>query len=47
MCIRDSLDSVANLDLVTFRLSRLTANASDTMTGDAIVTAVILSYSDT
>ena len=42
-----NLDSVAALDLVTFRLSRLTANGSDTMTGDAIVVAVILSYSDT
>lgn len=42
-----NLDSVASLDLVTFRLSRLTANASDTMTGDAIALAVILSYSDT
>lgn len=42
-----NLDSVAALDLVTFRLSRVTANGSDTMTGDAIVLAVILSYSDT
>lgn len=42
-----NLDSVAALDLCTFRLSRLTANGSDTMTGDAIVVSVILSYSDT
>lgn len=42
-----NLDSVASLDLVTLRLSRLTANGSDTMTGDAIVVAVVLSYSDT
>lgn len=42
-----NLDSVANLDLVTFRLSRLTANGSDTMTGDAIVVGLVLSYSDT
>jgi hypothetical protein len=41
-----NLDAVANLDLVTFRLGRLPANASDTMTGDAIVVAVVLSYSD-
>lgn len=42
-----NLDSVANLDFVTFRLSRLTANGSDTMAGDAVVVSVILSYSDT
>lgn len=42
-----NLDSVANLDLVTFRLSRITGNGSDTMAGDAVATAVILSYSDT
>lgn len=42
-----NLDSVANLDLVTVRLARLPANASDTMTGDAIMVAGILSYSDT
>ena len=42
-----NLDSVAALDLVTVRLSRLTGNASDTLAGDAIVVAVVLSYSDT
>lgn len=42
-----NLDSVAALDLVTLRLSRLTGNVSDTMAGDAIVVAVVLSYSDT
>lgn len=42
-----NLDSVANLDWVTLRLSRLTGNASDTMAGDAIVPFVLLAYSDT
>lgn len=42
-----NLDSVANLDFVTLRVSRLTGNASDTMSGDAVILAVILSYSDT
>lgn len=42
-----NLDSVANLDLCTLRLARLPANASDTLTGDTIVVAVVLSYSDT
>lgn len=42
-----ALDSVASLDLVTVRLSRLVANAADTMAGDAVVVALVLSYSDT
>jgi hypothetical protein len=41
-----NLDALANLDLVTLRVARLPANASDTMTGDAILAAGILSYSD-
>lgn len=41
-----NLDSVAALDLCTLRLARLPANASDTMTGDAIVSSLVLSYSD-
>ena len=42
-----NLDSIAALDDVTLRLRRAPADASDTMTGDAIVTRVIVSYSDT
>lgn len=42
-----NLDSVASLDLCTVRLARLPANASDTMAGDAVVVALVLSYSDT
>jgi hypothetical protein len=41
-----NLDAVANLDLVTVRISRIVANAGDTMAGDAIVVGVVLSYSD-
>ena len=42
-----NLDSIAAGDSVVLRLRRVPADASDTMTGDAIVTRVILSYSDT
>lgn len=42
-----NLDSIAAGDDVTLRLRRVPADASDTMTGDAIVTRVIVSYSDT
>lgn len=42
-----NLDSLANGDDVTLRLRRVPADGSDTMTGDAIVTRVIVSYSDT
>lgn len=42
-----NLDTIAALDDVTLRLRRAPADASDTMTGDAIVTRVIVSYSDT
>lgn len=42
-----NLDSIAAGDDVTLRLRRVPANGSDTMTGDAIVTRVIVSYSDT
>lgn len=42
-----NLDSIASGDWVCLRLRRVPADASDTMTGDAIVTRVLLSYSDT
>lgn len=42
-----NLDSAAAGDDVTLRLRRAPADASDTITGDAIVTRVIVSYSDT
>ena len=42
-----NLDSLAADDIVWFRLSRDANNASDTMTGDAIVTLIELTYSDT
>lgn len=42
-----NLDSVAANDLVSIKLTRLPANASDTMTGDCIVVGCILAYSDT
>lgn len=43
-----SLDSVADGDECVLRISRLPADAGDTMTGiDAILTSVRLSYSDT
>jgi hypothetical protein len=42
-----NLDSLAAGDDVRLRLRRVPADASDTMTGDAIVTRVKVSYSDT
>ena len=42
-----NLDSLANGDHVWLRLNRDANNASDTMSGDAIVTKLRLSYSDT
>lgn len=42
-----NLDSVAAGDHVVLRFRRAPADASDTMTGDALVTRVIVSYSDT
>jgi hypothetical protein len=42
-----NLDSLAAGDLVFLRLNRDANNASDTMAGDAFVTLVSLSYSDT
>jgi hypothetical protein len=42
-----SLDSLAADDDVRIRISRVAANGSDTMTGDAIATRVTVSYSDT
>jgi hypothetical protein len=41
-----SLDSLAAGDIVTFKLYRDPANASDTMAGDAKVRALTLQYSD-
>lgn len=41
-----SLDSLAAGDIVTFKLYRDAANASDSMAGDAKVRAVTLQYSD-
>ena len=42
-----NLDALAADDLVWLRLNRDANNASDTMTGDAIVLAVEVTYSDT
>lgn len=42
-----NLDSLAAGDVVHLRLNRDANNGSDTMTGDAIVIAVEVSYSDT
>lgn len=42
-----NLDSIAADDLVFLRINRDANNAADTMTGDAIVVAVELTYSDT
>lgn len=41
-----NLDSIAADDEVWLRLRRIPADAGDTMGGDAIVTKVVLSYSD-
>lgn len=43
----NQLDSVASGDAVMLRLARKTADASDDMAGNALVTYVILAYSDT
>ena len=42
-----NLDSIASGDDVTLRLRRAPSDGGDTMTGDAIVTRVTVSYSDT
>lgn len=42
-----NLDSLANNDWFIFRLYRDAAAGGDTMTGDALLTLVTLSYSDT
>ena len=42
-----NLDSIAADDYVCLRIRRVPADASDTMTGDAILVRAILSYSDT
>jgi hypothetical protein len=42
-----NLDSIAAGDDVTLRLRRVPADGSDTMTGDCVVSRVIVSYSDT
>jgi hypothetical protein len=42
-----NLDSVAATDEVWIKVSRLPGDANDDLTGDAIVTSVRLSYSDT
>jgi hypothetical protein len=41
-----NLDSLAAGDYVTLRLARDANNASDTMTGDALVVKVVVTYSD-
>ena len=42
-----NLDSIATGDEVWFRVQRLGGNGSDTMSGDAQMTALVVSYSDT
>lgn len=42
-----NLDSLAADDFVTLRIRRIGSSGSDTLTGDAIVTLVGVSYSDT
>lgn len=42
-----SLDSLAALDRVIFNVYRDAASGSDTMSGDAIIDCIYLSYSDT
>lgn len=46
-CVMTNLDSVTDGDFCMLRLSRLPADGADTMTGDAIVVGVEISYSDT
>jgi len=43
----NQLDSLAADDEVWLKIARKTGNAGDTMTGDAIVVGVTISYSDT
>lgn len=48
VCTISNLDSVAADDFVTFKLDRYATDATnDTMTGDAVVVAIELTYSDT
>ncbi len=42
-----NLDSLADGDDLTLKLSRVGGNGSDTMTGDAMLVRVVLSWSDT
>ena len=42
-----NLDSLAADDEVYLRIRRVPADGGDTMTGDAIITRVIVTYSDT
>lgn len=42
-----NLDSLANLDNVALRIRRTGSSGSDTMTGDAILVGVLITYSDT
>lgn len=42
-----NLDSLAARDEVWLRIRRLGSSGSDTMTGDAVLTLAVLSYSDT
>lgn len=42
-----NLDSLANNDAVWLRIYRDAAAGGDTMTGDAVLTSVVVSYSDT
>lgn len=46
-CTISNLDSVANGDWCMLRVARKVADANDTMTGDALLTSIILEYSDT
>lgn len=42
-----NLDSIASGDAVWLEISRVAANGSDTMTGDAVLTGLEITYSDT
>lgn len=42
-----NLDSLANNDSVWLRIYRDATNVADTLTGDAILTSILVSYSDT
>lgn len=42
-----NVDSLANNDALWVRIYRDATNGSDTMTGDAILTSIVASYSDT